>query len=107
VNTAIHQQPAEQLASPTSELRRTAWYAMPASSRAIGLPPNPKLGPSTSYPDVGPTATGSPSAIPREHLSQRIGPRMMIGVILVLEVAWIVFLVYWLILLVRFAFQKW
>jgi hypothetical protein len=30
----------------------------------------------------------------REKLSQRVWPRVMIGVIFVLEVAWIVFLVY-------------
>jgi hypothetical protein len=66
-----------------------------------GQPPDPNLGPTTSAPNVGATATGSPAAIPREHLFQRVCPPMMIGVGFVLEVAWIVFLVY---SLVRFFF---
>ena len=54
-----------------------------------GQPPDPNLGPTTSALNVGATATGSPAAM------------MMIGVGFVLEVAWIVFLVY---SLVRFFF---
>src|SRR5262249_3142983 len=55
----------------------------------------------TSYPNVRATAT--PAAIPREHLFQRVWPPMMIGVGFVLEVAWIVFLLYYSsIALVRF-----
>jgi hypothetical protein len=71
-NTDIHRQPA----------------------RAIGQPPNPNLGPTASDPNVRATATGSPAAIPRERLFQRVWPRVMIGVMFVLEVVWIVFLVY-------------
>src|SRR5262249_46397565 len=57
----------------------------------------------TSSPNVRATATGTPAAIPREHLFQRVWPPMMIGVRFVLEVAWIVFLVYYSsIALVRF-----
>jgi hypothetical protein len=55
-------------------------------------------------PNVGPTAMGSPAAMPREKLFQRIWSRMMIGVMFVLEVVWIVFLVYLSIAFVRFAF---
>jgi len=36
----------------------------------------------------------SPATIPRESLCQRVWPRMVIGVIFVLEVIWVVFLVY-------------
>ena len=56
----------------------------------------------TSDPNVRATATGTPAAIPREHLFQRVWPPMMIGVVFVLEVAWIVCLVYSSIALVRF-----
>ena len=67
-----------------------------------GQPPDhPNLGPTTSALNVGATATGSPAAIPRERLFQRVWPPMMIGVGFVLEVAWIVFLVF---TLVRFFF---
>jgi hypothetical protein len=79
-NTDIHRQPA----------------------RVMGQPPDPNLGPMTSDPNVRATATGSPAAIPR--LFQRVWPRMMIGVMFVLEVAWIVFLVHSSIALVRFHF---
>jgi hypothetical protein len=58
--------------------------------------------PTTSDPNVRATATGSPAAIPRERLFQRVWPRMMIGVMFVLEVAWILFLVHSSIALVRF-----
>jgi hypothetical protein len=61
---------------------------------------SPKLGPTTSDPNVRATATGSPAAIPR--LIQPVWSRMMIGVMFVLEVAWIVFLVHSLIALVSF-----
>src|SRR5262252_771102 len=44
----------------------------------------------TSDPNVRATATGTPAAI----LFQRVWPPMMIGVVFVLEVAWIVCLVY-------------
>jgi hypothetical protein len=71
-----------------------------------GQPPDPNLGPTTSDPNVGATATGSPVAIPRERLFQRVWPRMMIGVMFVLEVAWIVFLVYSSIALVRFLLKR-
>ena len=65
-----------------------------------GQPPDhPNLGPTTLDLNVGATATGSPAAIPR--LVQRVWPRMMIGAMFVLEVAWIVFLVF---TLVRFFF---
>src|SRR5262249_33831893 len=56
----------------------------------------------TSDPNASATATGTPAAIPREHLFQRVWPPMMIGVVFVLEVAWIVCLVYSSIALVRF-----
>jgi hypothetical protein len=36
----------------------------------------------------------SPATIPRESLFQRVWPPMVIGAIFVLEVIWIVFLVY-------------
>jgi len=71
-----------------------------------GQPPDPNLGPTTSSLNVGATATGSPAAIPRERLFQRVWPPMMIGVTFVLEVAWIVFLVYSSIALVRFALVR-
>jgi len=72
----------------------------------------PRIGPKGQPPDrnlglnVAATATGSPAAIPRERLFQRIWPPMMIGVMFVLEVAWIVFLVYSSIALVRFALVR-
>jgi hypothetical protein len=81
-NTDIHRQPA----------------------RAIGQPPDPNLGPTTSDPNVRATATGSPAAIPGERLFQRVWPRMTIGVMFLLEVTWIVFLVHSSIALVRFHF---
>ena len=76
------------------------------SARPIGQPPDPNLGPTTSDPDVRATATGTPAAIPREHLFQRVWPPMMIGVVFVLEVAWIVCLVYSSIALVRFLLKR-
>jgi hypothetical protein len=66
---------------------------------------SPNLGPTTSDPNVGATATSSPAAIPRERLFQRVWPRMMIGVMFVLEVAWIVFLVHSSIALVRWVLR--
>ena len=78
-NTDIHRQPA----------------------RAVGQPPDPNLGPTTSDPDVGATATGTPAAIPREHLIRRVWPPMMIGVMFVLECIWIVVLVYLSIVFIR------
>ena len=69
-----------------------------------GQPPDPNLGPTTSALNVGATATGSPAAIPR--LVQRVWPRMTIGVIFVLEVVWVVFLVYLSIAFVSFAFLR-
>jgi len=95
-NTDIHRQPAERLANLGSQLRPRAQRATAASSRprAIGQPPDPNLGPTTSDPNVRATATGSPAAIPRERLCQRVWPRMMLGVIFVFELAWIAFLVH-------------
>jgi hypothetical protein len=95
-NTDIHRQPAERLANLGSELRPRARHETPASSRPrdIGQPPNPNLGPTTSDPNVALSATGSPAAIPREHLFQPVWPRIMIGVMFVLEVVWIGFLAY-------------
>jgi hypothetical protein len=55
-----------------------------------GQPPESNLAPTTSDPNVGAIATGSPAAIPRERPFQRVWPRMMIGVMFVLEVAWMV-----------------
>ena len=81
-NTDIHRQPA----------------------RAVGQPPDPNLGPTTWDPNVGAIATGSPAAVPRERLFQRVWPRMMIGVMFVLEAAWIVFLAHSSIALVSFLF---
>jgi hypothetical protein len=69
----------------------------PASLEADLQPPDP---------NVGPTAVGSPAAVPREKLLQRVWPRMMIGVMFVLEVVWIGFLVYLSIAFVRFAFLR-
>jgi hypothetical protein len=57
-------------------------------------------------PNVGPTAVGSPAAMPREKLFQRVWFRMMIGVMFVLEVVWIVYLVHLSIAFVRFAFLR-
>jgi hypothetical protein len=57
-------------------------------------------------PNSGPTAVGSPAAMPRERLFQRVWPRMMIGVMFMLEVVWIVLLVYLSIAFVRFAFLR-
>ena len=72
-----------------------------------GQPPDdPNLGPTTSDPNVGATATASPAAFPRERLFQRVWPRIMIGVMFVLEVAWIVFLVVSSIALVRFLLKR-
>jgi hypothetical protein len=105
-NTDIQRQPAERLANVGSELRPRARHVTPASSRprGIGQAPDAKLGPTTSDPNIRATATGNPAAIPRERLFQRLWPRMMIGVMFVLEVAWIVFLVHSSITLVRFHF---
>jgi hypothetical protein len=44
---------------------------------------------------------GMPEPPRREKLSQRVWPPVMIGVIFVLEVAWIVFLVYLSIVFIR------
>jgi hypothetical protein len=62
------------------------------------------LGADLQPPDanVAPTAVGSPAA-PREKLFQRVWP---LGVVFVVEVAWIVFLVYWSIAYVRFVFLR-
>ena len=57
-------------------------------------------------PNVGSTAVSSPAAMPREKLFQSAWPRMIIGVMFVLEVFWIVFLVYLSISFVRFAFLR-
>src|SRR6516164_2782187 len=67
-NTEVHRQSAERPANLGADLQ----------------PPDP---------NVGPTAVGSPAAMPREKLFQRVWPRMMIGVMFVFEVGWIVFLV--------------
>jgi hypothetical protein len=91
-NTDIHRQPAERLSNLGSELRPRARHETPASSRPRGQPPDPNTGPTTSDLNVGLSATGSPAAIPREHLFQRVWPRIMIGVMFVLEVVWIGFL---------------
>jgi hypothetical protein len=80
-NTEVHRQSTER----------------PASLRAELQPPDP---------NVGPTAVGSPAAMPREKLFQRVWPRMMIGILFVIEVVWIVFLVYLSIVFIRFAFLK-
>ena len=95
-NTDIHRQPAERPANLGSELRPRARHETPASSRprGIGQPPDPNTGPTTSDLNVGLSATGRPAAIPREHLFQRVWPRIMIGIMFVLEVAWILFLMY-------------
>ena len=66
------------------------------------VPPIARLFMSCSDANVKATATGGPAAIPR--LFQRVWPRMMIGVMFVLEVAWIVLLVHSSIALVRFHF---
>ena len=76
-------------------------YSVGAPTRARGAV-DPNLGPTTSDLNVGAAATGSPAAIPRERLFQCVWPPMMIGVMFVLEVAWIVFLVHSSIALVRF-----
>ena len=55
-------------------------------------------------PNVGPTAVGA--AMPREKLFQSVWPRMMIGVMFVLEVVWIVYLVHLSIAFVTFAFLR-
>jgi hypothetical protein len=57
-------------------------------------------------PNVGPTAVGSPAAMPGEKLFQRVWPAMMIGVMFVLEVVWIVYLVHLSTAFVRFAFLR-
>ena len=83
---------ASSLEENTDIHRQPAW--------AIGQPAT------TSDPNVRATATGSPAAIPRERLFQRVWPRIMIGVMFVLEVAWIVFLVHSSIALVRFLLKR-
>ena len=83
---------ASSLEENTDIHRQPAW--------AIGQPAT------TSDPNVRATAKGSPAAIPRERLFQRVWPRMMIGVMFVLEVAWIVFLVHSSIALVRFLLKR-
>jgi hypothetical protein len=95
-NTDIHRQPAGRLANLGSELRPRARHKTPASSRprGIGQPPDPNTGPTTSGLNVGLSVTGRPATIPREHLFQRVWPRLMIGIMFVLEVAWILFLMY-------------
>ena len=77
-NTDIHRQSAER---PAGDLQ----------------PPDP---------NSGVTAVGSSTAMPREKLFQRVRPRMMIGVMFVLEVVWIVLLVDLSIAFVRFAFLR-
>ena len=64
------------------------------------------LGAELQPPDtnVGPTAVGSPAAMPREKLFQGVWPRMMIGVMFVLEVVWIGYLAHLSIAFVNFAF---
>src|SRR5262249_24901349 len=57
-------------------------------------------------PNVGPTAVGSPAAMPREKLFQGVWLRMMIGVMFVLEVVWIVYLAHLSISFVTFAFLR-
>jgi hypothetical protein len=95
-NTDIHRQPAERLSNLGSELRPRAGHETPASSRprGIGQPPDPDTGPTASDLNVGLSATSRPATIPREHLFQRVWPRIMIGVTFVLEVVWIGFLAY-------------
>jgi hypothetical protein len=80
-NTEVHRQSIERPASFGAELQ----------------PPDP---------NVGPTAVGSPAAMPREKLFQSVWLRMMIGVMFVLEVVWIVYLVHLSIAFVRFAFLR-
>jgi hypothetical protein len=93
-NTDIHRQPAERLSNLGSELRPRAGHETPASSRPqdIGQPPTPTPDPRprTSTSDSPPRA--APATIPREHRFQRVWPRIMIGVMFVLEVVWIGFL---------------
>jgi hypothetical protein len=80
-NTDIHRQSAERPAGLGGDLQ----------------PPDP---------NSGLTAVGSPAAMSREKLFQRAWPRMMIGVMFVLEVVWIVLLVDLSIAFVRFAFLR-
>ena len=80
-NTDIHRQSAERPAGLGGDLR----------------PPDP---------NSGLTAVGSSAAMPREKLFQRVWPRMMIGVMFVLEVVWIVLLVDLSIAFVRFVFLR-
>jgi hypothetical protein len=80
-NTDTHRQSTEQPAGLGAELQ----------------PPDP---------NSGPTAVGSPAAMPREKWLQRVWPRMTIGVMFVLEVIWIVLLVYLSIAFVEFAFPR-
>jgi hypothetical protein len=80
-NTDIHRQSAERPAGLGGDLQ----------------PPDP---------NPGLTAVGSSAAMPREKLFQRAWPRMMIGVMFVLEVIWIVLLVGLSIAFVRFAFLR-
>jgi hypothetical protein len=105
-NTDIHRQPAERLANLGSEQRPRARHETPASSRPrdIGQPPDPNLGSTTSDPNVGLSVMGSPAAVPREHRFQRVWPRIMIGVMFVLEVVWIGFLAYSSIKFIRLYF---
>jgi hypothetical protein len=87
---------AASLLEENTEVHRQ-FTERPASLEADLQPPDP---------NVGPTAMGSPAAMPREKLFQRVWSRMMIGVMFVLEVVWIVFLVYLSIAFVRFAFLR-
>ena len=80
-NTEVHPRPTERAASLGAELQ----------------PPDP---------NVGPTAVGSPAAMPREKLFQGVWLRMMIGVMFVLEVVWIVYLAHLSISFVTFAFLR-
>ena len=78
-STEVHRQSAERPASLGADLQ----------------PPDP---------NVGLTAAGNLATMPREKLFQRVWPRMMIGVMFVLEAVWIVSLVYLSIAFVRLHF---
>jgi hypothetical protein len=91
-NTNIHRQPAERLANLGSE--PSVRHEASSRPRDIGQPLDPNLRPTTCQSDVGLPATGSPAAIPRTHLFERVWPRIMVGVMFVLEVVWIGFLAY-------------
>jgi len=80
-NTELHPRSTERAASLGAELQ----------------PPDP---------NVGPTAVGSPAAMPREKLFQGVWLRMMIGVMFVLEVVWIAYLAHLSISFVTFAFLR-